>query len=131
MGGLTHRVDLGDYFKEHRIRGLSLERCVDEVNLIYRPIGRGNSCVTSKFKYINLALGQEELKENYDNAKEYLTKNGYESKINSFNGLTKLYEANRIWQGGDTAHQTVKTIDSLIKTIRDDIKSKSEHESVI
>lgn len=130
-GDITNRADLGDSFKEYRLRGLSLERYVDEVNLIYRPIGRGNSCVTSKFKYIDLALGQEELKKNYEKAKEYLSKNGFESKIDSFNGLNKLYEANRIWDGWKSELQTVKAVDNLIKTIRDDIKSKSEHQSVV
>ena len=119
------RMHLDKSFMEYRLRNLNIKRMVNEVNIIYPVVARGFKCLSSPIKYYDLAIGQDTLKENYEKAEKYLSENGYNDLIDGKTGLKELYLRNCIYDGIDIEIQTVKSIDKLIKTIKDEINTGS------
>ena len=119
------RMPLDESLKEYRLRNLSLKRAVLEVNLIYLHISTGAKCLGRNVEYYDLAKGRRIIEDNYKKAKSYLQRNGYNYLLNDINGLDELAWHNTVLEGDDLVIEETRSIDKLIKTIKNEINTKS------
>lgn len=124
------RYECTDWFKQYRLRNITLKRFIQEVNVIYSrfPNGHKNewnlSFLTSTIPFIDLIFDQDLLYKNYIKSKKYLENNGFKFLIDSYNGLNKLYKYNRIYTNKNLEIESVKSIDKLVQTINKTIKNE-------
>ena len=119
------RMHLDKSLQEYRLRNLCLKRGVLEVNLIYNHPSTGIKCLGRNVEYYDLAKGRRIIEDNYKKAKSYLQSNGYDYLLNGINRLEDLASHNMIVEGQELVIEETKSIDKLIKTIKNEINTKS------
>lgn len=105
-------VDVNDDFKNFRIRNQSLRKYIQQINFIYNNAAGKKYAITTKTKYIDSICNQEEIKTNYNNAKDFLIKNEYDWLLPE---LEELYYKNTLFN--DNVAEYHKTIEHLINSI--------------
>ena len=114
------RIALDESFRKYRLENLSLKRVVHEINLIYRPVGRDLKCISTNVKYLDFANGQKEMHENFIEARDYLTQI---SKAYLIKELEDIYRENIIVPSIFIEREVVKSLDHLLKQIKDEINN--------
>lgn len=110
---VNRSVDLERDLKNFRIRHKALKKYIEQVNFIYRDMVGKKYAITTRIKYLDSICNQDEIKNNYEAAKIFLTENNYDWLLES---LDELYYANRLYHNNSAVNY--KTIAGLVKEIK-------------
>lgn len=104
--------------KDMRLRNMAIKDTIHEINYIYQSTCK-MFCLSVIIPYSKAITSQDKLMADYEVTKEYLTESGMGNMINNLDvlrGLNYLYLSKA---------ETVKSIDFLIKQIRNYEKQKT------
>jgi len=105
-------VNISKDLTDFRIRNKSLKKYIEQVNFIYYDNSNRSFAITTRIKYLESICNQEEINENYKEAKIFLEKNKYAWLLPELN---KLYKANML--DGENELDYHLTIDQLVNSI--------------
>jgi hypothetical protein len=108
------RVD--QEFKEMRLRGIKLKKYIKEVNYVYCNAINA-FCLSAKIPFLTALFNHNELTDNYNSAKKYLSESGLNYLIEELDELYRLNN-NRIEL---SEYESIKSTDHLIKQITKEI----------
>jgi hypothetical protein len=112
-------VNLERDLRNFRLHNESLKKHYQEVNFIYSDNAGKRYAITNKVDYLEFIANQSELEGNYQMAKEFLSEKRYKWLLPQ---LDELMQYNSVY--GDSTAEEFKTVDYLIKSIHNLIKSK-------
>jgi hypothetical protein len=105
-------INLERDLKSFRIKNVPLRKNVKEVNYIYADAADKKYCIATTVNYLDTVCNSEEIDKNYKEAKEYITKKGYDWLLYQ---LDELYKHN--WIGDADDNVITCTIDTIVKII--------------
>lgn len=113
-------VSLSVSLRKYRMKDVELKKYVNQINFLYYNMVGKEYAITTETSFLDVLVDNDMLRDNYEKAKQFLIERGKEHHLDY---LQKLYDANYLGQVSEV--EVVKTIDNLIKKIKDGIKEKS------
>lgn len=105
-------VNVNQELKDFRIKNKSLRKHIQQVNFMYADNSGKSYAITTKTPFIDWICNQQEIDNNFKDAKDYLIEKEYKWLIPE---LDDLYKYNYVYNCDDV--EMSKTIDALVKSI--------------
>lgn len=105
-------VDVKSTLQEFRIRNQSLRKQIQQVNYIYSDATGKEYAITTTLDYLDWLCNQDDIDQNYEAAKDMITKNQYDWLLPQ---LDQLYFSNKVYNQHETEY--CKSIDHIIQEI--------------